>query len=71
MSDTVNPFDDPEGTFHVVVNDEGQHALWPTFAEVPAGWEIVRESGGRAESLAYIEEHWTDIRPKSLVAQYS
>ncbi|MET9566638.1 MbtH family protein [Streptomyces tauricus] len=70
MSNAANPFDDPEGTFHVLVNDEGQHSLWPVFAEVPAGWEIAREAGSRAESLAYIEEHWTDIRPRSLVAQY-
>ncbi|NJQ08384.1 MbtH family protein [Streptomyces lonarensis] len=67
----TNPFDDNDGTFHVVVNDEEQHAIWPTFAEVPAGWRIVREAGGRAESLAWIEEHWTDIRPAGLRAQYA
>ncbi|MEU9568275.1 MbtH family NRPS accessory protein, partial [Streptomyces sp. NPDC048161] len=21
-----------------MVNDEGQHSLWPSFAEVPGGW---------------------------------
>lgn len=41
MSDIVNPFDDAEGSFHVVVNDEGQHALWPAFADIPAGWDSV------------------------------
>ncbi|MFB7938266.1 MbtH family protein, partial [Streptomyces sp. NPDC056049] len=38
MSDSVNPFDNAENPFHVVVNDEGQHSLWPAFAAVPAGW---------------------------------
>ncbi|MFD5143937.1 MbtH family protein [Streptomyces sp. NPDC058401] len=66
----TNPFDDTEGTFHVVVNAEGQHALWPVFAEVPAGWDVVWGAGPRADALAYVEENWTDIRPKSLVAQY-
>jgi MbtH protein len=61
-----NPFDDETGEFFVVVNDEEQHALWPTFAEVPAGWRTVFGAAGRAECLAYIEEHWTDLRPKSL-----
>ncbi|MCB5163539.1 MbtH family protein [Streptomyces bambusae] len=67
----TNPFDDTEGTFHVVVNDEGQHALWPTFATVPAGWNIVLGESNRADALTYIEENWTDIRPKSLLAQYA
>ncbi|MDV9193233.1 MbtH family protein [Streptomyces sp. SR27] len=67
----TNPFDDTEGTFHVVVNDEGQHALWPTFADVPAGWEVVLEAAGREDALAYVELNWTDIRPKSLLAQYA
>lgn len=63
----TNPFDNPEGTFHVLVNDEGQHSLWPAFAEVPAGWTVVVESDTRDACLAYVEEHWTDLRPKSLV----
>ncbi|MFK0099875.1 MULTISPECIES: MbtH family protein [unclassified Streptomyces] len=71
MSDIANPFDDAEGSFHVVVNDEGQHSLWPAFADIPAGWEGVWGPGSRAEALEYITAHWTDIRPRSLVAQYA
>ncbi|MET9609959.1 MbtH family protein [Streptomyces sp. NPDC006512] len=67
----TNPFDDTEGTFRVVVNAEGQHALWPVFAKVPGGWDVVWGEGTRADALAYVEAHWTDIRPRSLVAQYS
>jgi uncharacterized protein YbdZ (MbtH family) len=51
----------------VLVNDEDQHSLWPTFADVPAGWRKVFGEAGRAECLEYVEEHWTDIRPKSLL----
>ncbi len=61
-----NPFDDEHGEFFVVVNDEEQHSLWPTFAEVPAGWRTVFGAAGRAECLAYVEAHWTDLRPRSL-----
>lgn len=32
---STNPFDDNEGRFLVLVNDEGQHSLWPSFADVP------------------------------------
>ncbi|MEV0569335.1 MbtH family protein [Dactylosporangium sp. CA-152071] len=63
----MNPFDDPEGTFLVLVNDEGQHSLWPVFANVPAGWTKVFGEAGREECLEYIEKNWTDMRPKSLI----
>lgn len=45
MSDIVNPFDDAEGSFHVVVNDEGQHALWPHVRRHPGG--LGQRLGGR------------------------
>jgi MbtH protein len=60
-----NPFDDNDGTFLVLVNDEGQHSLWPDFADVPVGWDRVH-AGTREECLAYVEEYWTDMRPASL-----
>lgn len=62
-----NPFDDPEGTFHVLVNDENQHSLWPSFAEVPAGWRTVLGDASREDAVRYVEENWTDLRPLSLV----
>ena len=65
----VNPFDDDNGEFFVLVNDEGQYSLWPTFREIPAGWSAVGARRNRKECLDYIEEHWTDMRPKSLVRQ--
>ncbi|MCI4040037.1 MbtH family protein [Streptomyces sp. TRM75563] len=63
---STNPFDDETGTFHVLVNDEDQHSLWPSFAAVPDGWRIALGAEDRATCLAYIEENWTDLRPRSL-----
>lgn len=63
----TNPFEDENGTYLVLVNDEGQHSLWPSFAEVPAGWTIVKEEDSREACLEFINENWTDMRPKSLV----
>ncbi|CQD11665.1 MbtH-like protein [Mycobacterium europaeum] len=63
---SINPFDDDNGTFFVLVNDEDQHSLWPGFADKPAGWRAVFGEASRAECLEYIEQNWTDIRPKSL-----
>ncbi|MCK0519781.1 MbtH family protein [Williamsia sp. DF01-3] len=62
-----NPFDDEDGRFFVLVNDENQHSLWPTFADIPAGWNKVFGEASRTECLDYVNEHWTDLRPKSLI----
>ncbi|GAA2347985.1 MbtH family protein [Streptomyces cuspidosporus] len=63
----TNPFEDPDGKYLVLVNDEGQHSLWPAFVEVPAGWVPVHGKDSRQACLDYINEHWTDMRPRSLV----
>jgi MbtH protein len=62
-----NPFDDENGIFHVLVNDEGQHSLWPTFVDVPSGWSIVLANTDRQSCVDYVNEHWTDMRPNSLI----
>jgi MbtH protein len=67
----TNPFDDDNGLFVVLVNDENQHSLWPSFADVPAGWTVALTESSRADCLAYVEEHWKDMRPASLVRAMS
>ncbi|HET8970784.1 MAG TPA: MbtH family protein [Candidatus Nanopelagicales bacterium] len=59
----MNPFDDPDGTFSVLVNDAGQHSLWPVFRDVPDGWTPVFGPGSRDAALDYVERHWPDISP--------
>ena len=63
----TNPFEDPEGSYLVLVNDEGQYSLWPSFIEVPAGWTVACPADTRESCLEYVNEHWTDMRPQSLV----
>ncbi|MBP8535083.1 MbtH family protein [Streptomyces sp. MK37H] len=62
-----NPFENAEGRFFVLVNEEQQYSLWPAFAEVPAGWTVVHGEDTRDACLAHINQNWTDMRPKSLV----
>ncbi len=66
---STNPFDDDKGSFFVLTNAEGQHSLWPTFAPVPAGWTSVHGAASRSSCLEYVEAHWTDLRPASLIAR--
>jgi MbtH protein len=63
----TNPFDDDSASFFVLVNDEGQHSLWPSFTAVPTGWSVVFGEGSRKACLDYVEAHWTDMRPRSLI----
>jgi len=66
---TVNPFDDPNGVFYALVNDEEQYSLWPTFKDVPDGWNVVYgapEGASRQQVLDWIDKTWTDMRPRSL-----
>ncbi|GAA4973996.1 MbtH family protein [Pseudonocardia tropica] len=64
----TNPFDDPDGVFLALVNDEGQYSLWPEFAEVPSGWTVVHGPASRTEVLDHIDAAWTDLRPRSVAA---
>lgn len=66
---TTNPFEDEDGRYLVLVNDERQHSLWPAFADVPAGWTIAFGEDSRAACLDYVEKNWTDMRPASLIAR--
>ncbi|WP_144139983.1 MbtH family protein [Paraburkholderia sp. BCC1884] len=52
--------------YTVVINDEEQYSIWPTFRPVPAGWHEVGVSGPKAGCLAHIETVWIDMRPASL-----
>jgi uncharacterized protein YbdZ (MbtH family) len=63
----TNPFDDENGVFLALRNDEGQYSIWPEFAEVPPGWATVHGPADRQQCLEYIEANWTDMRPRSLI----
>ncbi len=62
----ANPFEDADGTYLVLVNEENQHSLWPAFAEVPDGWTVAHGPDARQACLDYVEANWTDMRPASL-----
>ncbi|MEU9013864.1 MbtH family protein [Streptomyces sp. NPDC048479] len=63
----ANPFDDEDGSYLVLRNDEEQFSLWPEFADVPTGWRVVLGPDNRSACLTHIESQWTDLRPKSLL----
>jgi MbtH protein len=58
--------EDDSKKYTAVLNAEEQYSLWPTDREAPNGWTRVGPEGTRQEVLAYIEQVWTDMRPRSL-----
>ena len=61
--------DDERIEYQVLVNHEEQYSLWPSFKEIPKGWEQVGPVGNKEDCLAWVEEVWTDITPLSVRRQ--
>jgi MbtH protein len=58
---------DSDGTTHqVVVNDEEQYSIWPLGQDLPSGWRRAGVGGSKDDCVAWIDEHWVDMRPRSL-----
>jgi MbtH protein len=64
-----NPFENADGTYLVLINDEGQYSLWPEHIAVPAGWTVVHGPDSRQACVDHVEANWVDMRPRSLVEQ--
>ena len=62
---SVSPFDDDEGGFFMLVNDDRRHSLSPAFAGVPTGWRVVHGTAYPVR-LSHVERNWTDIRSERL-----
>jgi MbtH protein len=58
-----------EELYYVVKNVEEQYSIWPSYKQVPKGWETIGSPKIKSECLTYIEENWTDMRPLSLRKQ--
>lgn len=54
----MNPFEDEDGRFLVLVNDEQRHSLWPVRIPVPNGWRPVFGEAARADCLDYLDTHF-------------
>ena len=57
---------DDDARYEVLRNEEDQYSLWLAGQEVPQGWYRVGKEGTKEECSAYVDEVWTDMRPRSL-----
>lgn len=53
-------------TWIVLLNTEGQYAVWPVVRPVPNGWKEVGPEGDPTTCQAWIAQRWVDMRPVSL-----
>jgi MbtH protein len=66
MRTVTYDFESAEARFKVLVNHEEQYSLWPADLVVPGGWTETGVVASKEECDRYLEETWTDLRPKSL-----
>jgi MbtH protein len=52
--------------YRVVVNSEEQYSLLPVGVSNPPGWRDAGLTASHEACLAFIREHWTDMRPLSV-----
>lgn len=50
----------------VLINHEEQYGLFPADRAAPAGWRPAGHTGTEDECMAFVDRHWTDLRPASL-----
>jgi MbtH protein len=60
---------DDDAKYQVLINDEEQYSLWLADHDIPDGWRAVGKEGSKADCMAYVDEVWTDMRPRSLREQ--
>ena len=57
--------DDTPDAFVVVVNEQGQHALWQAELDVPRGWHRQSPVMSKSRCLAAVDAGWQDMTPLS------
>ncbi|CAD5353518.1 MULTISPECIES: MbtH family protein [Enterobacter] len=58
-----NPFDNPQGQFAILRNDQAQYSLWPQQCDLPAGWHVVCEPQSQEACQQWLAEHWQTLVP--------
>ncbi|MFL4213282.1 MbtH family protein [Enterobacter mori] len=58
-----NPFDNSQGQFAILQNDQGQYSLWPQQCDLPAGWRVVCEPQSQEACQQWLAGHWQTLIP--------
>lgn len=58
-----NPFDNPQGQFYILRNDQQQYSLWPAHCDLPAGWTVVCPPQSAEACNAWLAANWSTLTP--------
>lgn len=58
-----NPFDNPQGQFYILRNDQQQYSLWPAHCDLPAGWAVVCPPQSAEACNAWLAANWSTLTP--------
>jgi len=58
-----NPFDNPQGQFSVLQNENGQYSLWPAQCAQPEGWREVCAPQSQEACQHWLAENWQTLIP--------
>ncbi|MGK9235738.1 MbtH family protein [Inquilinus limosus] len=61
----TNPFEIEDENYIVLKNEENQHSIWPSFLEIPLGWERIYGPARKPDCLSYVDKNWTDLKSTS------
>jgi len=64
-----NPFDNPQGQFAILQNDQGQYSLWPHQCELTAGWRVVCEAQSQEACQQWLAGHWRTLEPSHFAGE--
>jgi MbtH protein len=54
---STNPFEDEDGVYLALINEEGQYSLWPSFADVPPGWTVAHGEDSRKSLIEEMKKY--------------
>jgi uncharacterized protein YbdZ (MbtH family) len=55
--------------FGIIVNDDAQCVVWPTYQKPPQGWRFTAAQGTRAEMQELVEQQFVPTVPATLIEQ--
>ncbi|WP_426712019.1 MbtH family protein [Cronobacter muytjensii] len=58
-----NPFDNPQGRFWLLENDQQQLSLWPQACALPPGWRVVAPPQSKQACEAWLAPHGAALQP--------
>lgn len=58
-----NPFDNPQGQFYILRNDQQQYSLWLAHCDLPAGWTVVCPPQSAEACNAWLAANWSTLTP--------